>query len=33
MHEKYLTLFKELVKATEVLSEQVMEYDRQRNDE
>ena len=33
MHKKYLTLFKELVKATEVLSEQVMEYDRQRNDE
>lgn len=32
MHEKYLTLFKELAHATEVLSEQVMEYNHSKND-
>lgn len=33
MNEKYLTLFKELARATELLSEQVMEYDKSKNDE
>ena len=33
MHEKYLTLFKELARATEVIAEQVMEYDHQKKDE
>ena len=33
MHEKYLTLFKELAKAAEVIAEQVMEYDHQKKDE
>lgn len=33
MHEKYLTLFKELAKAAEVIAEQVIEYDHQKKDE
>ena len=33
MHEKYLTLFKELARAAEVIAEQVMEYDHQKKDE
>ena len=33
MDEKYFTLFKELAKAAEVIAEQVMEYDHQKNDE
>lgn len=32
MDKKYLQLFSELAHAVEVLSEQVMEYDRQKND-
>lgn len=33
MDKKYLQLFTELAHAVETLSEQVMEYDRQKNDE
>ena len=33
MDKKYLQLFTELAHAIETLSEQVMEYDRQKNDE
>ena len=33
MDKKYLQLFIELAHAVETLSEQVMEYDRQKNDE
>lgn len=33
MHEKYLILFKELAKATEIIAEQVIEYDHQKKDE
>lgn len=32
MHQKYITLFKELAHATEVLAEQVMQYDNQKDD-
>ena len=33
MHQKYVNLFKELTHATEVLAEQVMEYDKKKNDQ
>ena len=33
MHKKYIELFKELAHATEVASEQVMEYNKTKNDE
>jgi hypothetical protein len=33
MHKKYVELFKELSHATEVAAEQVMEYDKGKNDE
>ena len=33
MHDKYITLFKEIVKATTISAEQVMDYDKQKNDE
>lgn len=33
MDEKYFILFKELAKTAEVIAEQVMEYDHQKNDE
>lgn len=33
MHKKYIELFKELAHATEVSAEQVMEYDKSKNDE
>lgn len=33
MHNKYIQLFKELAKATAVSAEQVMDYDKQKNDE
>lgn len=33
MHKKYIELFKELSHATEVAAEQVMEYDKGKNDE
>lgn len=33
MHKKYIELFKELAHATEVAAEQVMEYDKGKNDE
>ena len=33
MHSKYIELFKELAKATAVSAEQVMDYDKQKNDE
>lgn len=32
MHEKYLQLFQELIHAVEILSEQVMEYNHQKQD-
>ena len=33
MHPKYVELFKEIAHTTEVLAEQVMEYDRTKKDE
>ena len=33
MHKKYIELFKELAHATEVAAEQVMDYDKEKNDE
>ncbi len=33
MHKKYIELFKELARATEVAAEQVMEYNKAKNDE
>ena len=33
MHKKYIELFKELAHATEVAAEQVMEYNKAKNDE
>ena len=33
MHKKYIELFKELARATEVAAEQVMEYDKSKNDD
>ena len=33
MDKKYIELFKELAHATEVLAEQVYDYDKQKNDE
>lgn len=33
MHQKYVNLFKELTHATEVLAEQVMEYDKKKDDQ
>ena len=33
MNKKYITLFKELAQATAVTAEQVMDYDKQQNDD
>lgn len=33
MHQKYIELFKEITHATEVLAEQVMNFDHEKNDE
>ena len=33
MHKKYLELFKELTRATAVAAEQVMDYDKEKNDD
>lgn len=33
MHKKYIELFKELAHATEIAAEQVMEYDKSKNDD
>lgn len=33
MHEKYLALFREIARATSVLAERVMDYDKEKNDE
>ena len=33
MHEKYLTLFKEIIKASEILAEQVVEYNHNKHDD
>ena len=33
MHKKYLELFKELTRATAVTAEQVMDYDKEKNDD
>ena len=33
MHSKYIELFKEIAKATMVSAEQVMEYDKSKNDD
>lgn len=33
MHEKYLALFREIARATSVLAERVMDYDKEKNDD
>lgn len=33
MHKKYLELFRELTRATAVAAEQVMDYDKEKNDD
>ena len=33
MHQKYVNLFKELTHATEILAEQVMEYNKKKDDQ
>lgn len=33
MHQKYIELFKEITHATEILAEQVMSFDHEKNDE